>query len=30
MSGRAGDMRWSHDLYVGYGADDIAAYRLLK
>lgn len=28
LRGPAGAMRWSHDLYCGYGADDIVAYRL--
>lgn len=29
IEGIAGDMRWSHDLYFAYGADDIVAYRLI-
>jgi hypothetical protein len=28
-TGRAGDLRWSHDMYRDYGADDIVAFRLL-
>lgn len=24
----AGTLRWSHDQYVQYGADDIVAYRI--
>ncbi len=30
LHARAGDLRWSHDLYYAFGADDIVAYRLLN
>ncbi|MEG3168414.1 hypothetical protein U1737_09460 [Sphingomonas sp. LB3N6] len=26
---RAGDLRWSHDQYLAYGAEDIVAYALV-
>jgi hypothetical protein len=26
---RAADLRWSHDQYLAYGADDIIAYALV-
>lgn len=29
ITARAADLRWSHDQYLAYGADDIIAFRYL-